>query len=416
MLQHPPMRETPVSLVEPGARVFAKKRQDAVVNAAIRVDIMTTFEAFEELGPEWKALFTRSARGPHVYQSYNWCWHFLTAYSRNHGASLAIATARHNGNLQVIWPMMVTQQFGCRMLEWLGEPMGQYGDILCAMDAHRDQQKQPPTEQYLTALFQAIRAQIKPDFISLRRVRDDANIKPWLDAIGATRTANERAPAIAIENGTTFEDFCAERFSGKSRKKKRRAWRVLEDRAELRLETFAPSPQAAAIADQAIQLKRAWLQERGIVSRALSTSSAETFFHAVCSQTDHPVDAEIHALYSGNDLASVQIYFAHDGYKCLHLIVYDLALERFSCGQLHLEATFRQSFDAASKTIDMLPPEAAYKTDWANETCPVRDYVIACTLRGRAVAEVYQHHLRPRIKASIDRIPLGLRRRLFSFF
>ena len=46
------------------------------------------------------------------------------------GAELAIVTARRNGSLVMVWPLVLERSNGLSTLSWMGDPVSQYGDVL----------------------------------------------------------------------------------------------------------------------------------------------------------------------------------------------------------------------------------------------------------------------------------------------
>ena len=403
------VRGQPQSSAGPVETIVATARSDGTRHDhQISIEIVRTHDGFRALEADWTELFAHSAKSFHVFQSYNWAWHFLETYRHAEPDTLAIAVAREYGKAVLIWPLMVSRAFKTTELEWLGEPISQYGDVILSPDTETDR------ETLLAQTWSTLVRELNPDAITLRRVRADANLRPFLQTIGADVTDRQIAPSLTLTKATTYAEHRDANASSKSRKKRRRAWRMLEAEGPLSLDQMAPSENAASLAAHAIHLKRSWLADRGLVSRALSDDNAIAFFRAVCGPTDRPVGANLHVLYSNGRPASIQIYFDHADRSCLHLIVYDLDFERHGCGLLHLDHTFKNRFDNGSATIDLLAPAAHYKSQVANNETAVLDYAVPLTLKGRLLTRVYQGQLRPRLKAGLEHMPIALRRRLLG--
>lgn len=104
------------------------------VSPRVAFELITGRSAFEALEHEWNELFDRSARSIHVFQSFNFCWHwantFLAQESDKSGPRLAILTARQKGRLVMIWPLVSERAHGITEVYWMGEPVAQYGDAL----------------------------------------------------------------------------------------------------------------------------------------------------------------------------------------------------------------------------------------------------------------------------------------------
>ena len=59
-------------------------------------------------------------------------------------------------------------------------------------------------------------------------------------------------------------------------------------------------------------------------------------------------------------------------------------------------------------------PAARYKFTWAVDAVPVRDYVMALTLRGRVQNAIWLNFLRPLAKRIVFALPTGMRAALFK--
>ena len=106
--------------------------------ASVRFAIVRDRAGFDALEPEWNALFARAGRDTHLFQTFNWNWHWA-----NHclGAAakivLAIVTGRSHGRLVLLWPLVIARRGGVKVLHWMGEPVSQYGDVLIDSVPHK---------------------------------------------------------------------------------------------------------------------------------------------------------------------------------------------------------------------------------------------------------------------------------------
>ncbi|MEM7777136.1 MAG: GNAT family N-acetyltransferase [Pseudomonadota bacterium] len=367
-------------------------------------ELARTRADFLDLEEDWNALFATSARSIHVFQSFNWLWHWSETYGRNNHDDFVVVTARRNGQLILVWPMHVSRRLGVTRLEWLGEPIGQYGDLIVADISDRD--------CLIRNAWQHAVADIKPDAVHLRRVRSDANVHDFLSRNAAILTEQRQAPYVATQSANTFPEYSETRLSNRSRRNRRRLRRRLHERGEIRSEILSPSEQAADIAVEAIQLKRAWIKDRGLASPALESSCALAFFRAVCSGGPRPVEASVHALYCDQDLANAQIYFSCKRRSCLHIIVYALDYEKTRCGLLHCDDAVENAFETDTEILDFLPPDSDYKRDWASGSVAVSDFALPLTLKGYAYVHAYVRTARPLAKALIQKLPWSWCQRL----
>jgi CelD/BcsL family acetyltransferase involved in cellulose biosynthesis len=371
---------------------------------ALSFQIVTSRAGFDALEGEWNTLFERAGRPHQVFQSFNWNWHWAnhllgTLTSKR---SLAILTARREGELVMIWPLVAERAHGLTILSWMGEPISQYGDIIAddSIDLGA-----------LQAAWKFLCTTLKPDLARLNKTRADAAITPLLDGLGGTITQRLEAPFLDLTSAATFEDY-EQRYSTKARKNRRRYWRRIEEQGDVAVRQFHEGPDAAAILDEAITVKRAWLAHKGLVSPALADERTRRFFHDVASSTQRPIACRVSTITCNGVNAAFEVGFACKGHMAIHILAYSLEFEKQSVGVLLLEAMLRASMGAGIKTYDLLAPRADYKMDWADGVVAVNDHALAMTVKGRVYAQGYLALVRPKLKVAVERMPTSIRRLL----
>jgi CelD/BcsL family acetyltransferase involved in cellulose biosynthesis len=114
---------------------IGKGSVDAGANSspAVAVDLQLIAERadFDALENEWNDLFARAGKPPHVFQSFNFCWHWANHYltpSPDDATEikLSIVTGRRNGRLIMLWPLVSQRMRGVRQTFWMGEPVSHY--------------------------------------------------------------------------------------------------------------------------------------------------------------------------------------------------------------------------------------------------------------------------------------------------
>lgn len=367
------------------------------------LSIVDTCAGFDALETEWNALFDRVDRGASLFQSYNWCWHWTRHYLLPAGTRmrLAIVTARRGGELVLVWPLVIERIAGLSQLVWMGGPAAQYGEALVdpAIDAKR----------VLAEAHRHLVSNVRADLLRLRLVRSDAAIADHLVAVGARITQTYEAPYLDLASARNFQDY-ETRYPAKARKNRRRLLRRLDERASVRFEDLRGGAAAGQMAAAAIRLKRQWLADRNLVSKALASERTLAFLADLAQTSVKPVGCEVSVLRSGSDIASIQIGFRNHDRLALHVIVFDLAFEKAGAGVLHLEHCIAQAFKDGVGVLDLLAPRSDYKMDWADGTAPVADYALPLTLKGRLFVEAYLLRLRPRLKRVAPFLPKVLRR------
>lgn len=373
---------------------------------AIAFDLVATRAGFDALEGEWNRLHSEAARGPHVFQSFNWLWHWANHFAGNDtadcaGQRLQIVTARRNGHLVLVWPLVSCEGHFIRQVGWMGEPASQYGDVLMA--------DLPDAAAVLSASWTFLLKALDPDVVHLRKVRADATVAPLLAKIGARLGNPAEAPFLDLGSAPSARAY-EERYPAKARKNRRRLMRRLDERARVEICCYREGPAARELAELAVALKRAWLRDRGIVAPALGDDRLGRMLADACGTPRRPTGARVSVLRSGGEPASIEIGFESKGTLALHLIVYALKFEKTGAGVLHLEDGIRCAFEEGHSRLDLLAPAADYKMDWADGTVAVADHTVTCSARGQVYAGAYLRFARTRGKALVERLPAGLRR------
>jgi CelD/BcsL family acetyltransferase involved in cellulose biosynthesis len=362
--------------------------------------------AFDALEPEWTALFERAGRGTQVFQTFNWNWHWCNHYLGERGGSapaLAVVTARRAGRLVMVWPLVKERIAGLSQLSWMGEPVSQYGDVLM--------EEQPDAAALLREAWSFIAAELAPDLVRLRKVRDDASVAPLFSERDALPTLRLEAPYLDLASAADFAAY-EQRYSPRSRRNRGRLRRRFAERGAMAIECHQQGPRARDLATHAIALKRDWLKDRGIVSPALFDPRMEGFFADVAEGADHPAGCQVRALTSDGEAAAIEITVLCKQRTVMHVIVFNLAYEKAGAGVLLLEESIARSFDNGGRVFDLLAPADGYKLDWADAATGVTDWALPLSLKGWLYARVYLGFAREGIKRALSALPASVRRRL----
>ncbi len=366
-------------------------------------ETITDRSAFDALEAEWNGLFARAGASHQLFQTFNWCWHWCNHYLREDRGRLAIVTGRRAGRLALVWPLVRQSWLGARVLSWMGEPVSQYGDVLV--------EKGPDRARLLAGAWRHIVETGGADLVRLRKVRGDAAVAPLLEASHAHVTAEMQAPYLDLGSAPDFDTY-QKRYPGRARKNRRRHRRRLAEHGPLAFDFLAEGPEARALVRAALAMKRAWLRDRGLTSRAFADGRLERFFLDVAGDRTRPTGCRVSVLSCAGQPAAIEVAFVCGTRCAAHIGAYDLAFERHSPGSLQLEDTFARCYDEGIEVYDLLAPADAYKTMWADAAVPVRDHVLALTARGRLTALPLIARLGTRAKAAIARAPAWVRRPL----
>ncbi len=363
--------------------------------------LITSRAGFNALENEWNDLFWRAGRGSQVFQTFNWSWHWCNHYldAAADGPSLAVLTGRRNGRLTMVWPLIAERAAGLSQLSWLGDPVGQYGDVLVEAEA----------APLLGDAWAFLVRELKPDLVRLRKVRDDAAIAPLLGDLNAFPAERLQAPYLDLSSAPDFATF-ERRYSPRSRRNRRRLGRRLQELGPMAFERCRDGKHARELAVEAIELKREWLKERGLVSPALTDPRFASFFADVALGASRPVGCEVTALTCGGEAAAIEITLRCLDRILMHVIVFNMKYEKAGAGVLLLERTIAQAFGSDARFFDLLSPGDGYKLAWADAVMGVTDWVIPLSASGWVFARLYLGLARPALKAALGAMPASLRR------
>jgi CelD/BcsL family acetyltransferase involved in cellulose biosynthesis len=369
-----------------------------------KLDLVTTREGFDALEPAWNALFERVGRNTHLFQTFNWNWHWANhflARPGEAGPTLAIVTAHVEGRLVMVWPLVLERVGPIKQLSWMGEPVSQYGDVLI--------DDLPDARDLLRAGWDLAARRTEASVMQLRKVRADSTIASFLAEMGASVTAELNAPYLDLASAPSFAEY-EKRYSGGAKRNRKRQRRRLEERGAVKLDWFVSGADAEALSAEAFRLKRNWLHQRGIVSPTLTDPRTERFVADAAGAETHPAGCHVLSLSCGGRPVALEIGVRCKGRSAIHVITYDLDYEKTATGSLLMEDSIRRACDDGMDVFDLLAPGDGYKLEWADGAVIVRDWVAPLSALGRAYSVGYLGILRPAMKRGLDMLPVGFRR------
>ncbi len=291
----------------------------------------------------------------------------------------------------VVLPTVVTRFSGVPTLRFLGDPLIQYGDALVARDA---------SERHLDVAWDAAADPAVVRFAFLRKVRDDARIAPLL----ARRTAivaDHRAPYVDPHRPPVAK--------ARDQRELRRFRRRLQDIGALRF-TVVAGADALPHLREAIELKRAWLAERGMPSGVIGDADWESAVEALARAPASPL--RIARLSVGERTAAVEIGVVCGTRWCAFLGALDPDFARSGPGHVQMAETIAHCRDAGLSVYDLLAPADVYKDGLAHDAVAVRDHAVALTAAGWA--GMIAATALPAAKRLAARLPAGLLRAVMA--
>ena len=169
----------------------------------------------------------------------------------------------------------------------MGEPATQYGDVL--IDDIPDQL------DVMRAAFDFLARNLKADLVRLRRVRADAMVTPLIAEIGAVSSNKRTAPFLDLTRAKAFGGY-EQTFTSRSRRNRRRHLKRLEEQGDVRFTRVKGGSAARDLAGRALDMKSAWLGQRGLVSNAIRDERMARFFADAAGATSHPAGCIVTSL------------------------------------------------------------------------------------------------------------------------
>lgn len=350
---------------------------------------------FDALEGDWNDLYARAVGRTHVFQTFNWNWHWANNFLDHAGCNceLALVTVRRQGRLVALWPLMLVHRFGLKVAKWIGEPVSQYGDAL--IDTTED------ANEIFALSWAAISRDLGAHAVHLRKMRADAVALPLITRAHATLTARDDAPYLDLASAPGFAAY-EERYTAKARKNRRRLARRLAALGPVNTQTLGGGAAARTAALEAITLKRRSLEATGRVSPALDDPRFAAFFADAAEGRDHPCGCRVTRMLVGERLAASTIDITGNGTCAAHLIVHEPEFDACGAGTLMTEQWIRAASDDGFAVFDFLAPAHGYKSEWADGAVTVSDYAIATSPVGVLVVAAYYAVLRSRMKTAVE--------------
>ncbi|MEQ1951367.1 GNAT family N-acetyltransferase [Mesorhizobium yinganensis] len=366
-----------------------------VMNSAHDIGIVSTLDAFEALRAEWDALFDSAALPRQLFQSHSFLSHWARHYL-DPSMTLHIITGRQHGRLVMIWPLVRRRRFGLTLLQFMGSPVAQFGDIL--LDPTSDVQ----------ALAQAGWAAVErsgADLFFAQKVREDSTF---------FRLCGGHRPAVIESQQAPFADLAVRvcssgpgsAYSPRDRSAYRRRLKRLAEGGDLAFGAFMPGPEAAVLARQAIAFKLDQLKRHAILSPTLSDPRFSLFF-ADCA-ADPASSLRVSTLERAGRPIGIDLSFDCQGKSFGHVIAADPDCEREGVGGLLIHHVFAAAAQRGATAFDMMAPADPYKLRHADGQTAIQDQAFAFTLRGRLYCEAVLRYARPLAKALARKLPTGL--------
>lgn len=370
-----------------------------VASPSADVEVVETLADFHALKQDWNELAERSATPQQVFQDFGflkqWADHYL-----DDGTSLAVLVVRRAGRVAAIAPFTRQRWLGFSALRFMGAPVARFNDVLADPDA----------DDVAETMRSAIRL-LRADFIDAPLVRDDsAFMKLGLDR-GAVVTADMQAPYSLVADRAA-DDGPGEAYPAKKRSDYRRRVRKLAGDGTLEMKQYPPGAEAAALASEAIRMKRAWLEREGIAAPTVFDPRFEACFAGLAGETSGLSSLWVSTLERDGRAVGIDLSFDFKGHSFGHVIATSVCSEKDGAGSVLVHHVFATAKSRGNRVFELLTPADEHKMRHADGVVGVRDLAIPLTWRGQIACRTLLAHALPAAKAFARRLPPGLARAL----
>jgi CelD/BcsL family acetyltransferase involved in cellulose biosynthesis len=350
----------------------------------------------QSIEAEWRFLESVNAITPTVFQSFDWVSNWCAAYASDISkGELTILAGRHNGKLVFIFPLMVTKLHGLKALQWLTEPIGQYGDVLCA--------EGQDAQQWMAQSLTFLRNAKKFDLLRLRHVRAESLAAPFVQAQMIDAKYYERAPYLDLTLFKSEQDYDG-RYSSEQRKRRKKIRKKLEDLGTVSFNKLDAAASKIAV-EESISEKNAWLAERGRYNRIMGCQRHIDFLKSLAEANSTDFEMVTSELRTNDLPVSWEIAFRYRGTHFAYITSHLNKHTNLSPGRLHMDLSQRAALSAGLQKFDLMVPYDQHKESWSSAMVDTNDYYVGLSAIGSAYGNIYLRSLRPLIRSLYYKTP-----------
>ncbi|MGI9415438.1 MAG: GNAT family N-acetyltransferase [Hyphomicrobiales bacterium] len=381
------------------ARAPARAPVDAV--SPYRFRFVTSPAALSAIGADWGELEIRAGSRFNYFQTFEWVSNWYRHVGAPDGAELMILTARRDGRLEMVWPLMVVRQNGLRVVKWLSEPHLQYGDVLAADG--------PGLTALLDDAWSLIQTRGHHDVIALGKVLSTARVHSFLKRRCPVACNASAASQLDLSGFDSCQGFL--KALGRPRRKRHtQRYNRIAKLGDLDFTVHLGGEAQARVVAQAFVFKRDWLEQNGLLSQTVFEAESARFIASLSTPVgDRPQMAVAEMTLDGAPIA-IEIGFIFKRHYYAYMGAFDWAWREHSPGKVQMREMICWCINNGMDQYDFLGTPAAYKSEWTDLEIGMRDFCAPATLRGAVYARLWLARLRPLAKAAFERLTPARRR------
>ncbi|MDE2446479.1 MAG: GNAT family N-acetyltransferase [Alphaproteobacteria bacterium] len=364
--------------------------------------LITSVSHLDALAKQWQNLEHDNAITPTVFQSFAW----TKSWAENYG-NVSVCSEIHvfagfvANRLVFVWPLMKTHHLGVSTLTWLTDPIGQYGDILCAKDQN--------AVRWMSNTLQLIKRLKGIDIIRLRHVRENCLVSAFANAHFKDANLHEQAPFLDLNTFSSEADYDA-RYNTQQRKRRKKIRSKLEEMGPVEFKSLVPGSVNDQAMNEAIAEKNLWLTERGRFNRVLGCPRHVSFLKSLSRHRAEDFEFITTELRAGDKPVSWEIGFNYKGTHFAYITSHVNALTDLSPGRLHMDLSQRLALAMKQQRFDLMVPNDTHKESWCSAKVDTKDYYLPVSVIGKFYGPLYLSMIRPAMRKAYYKLPQNILR------
>lgn len=359
--------------------------------------LITSVSHLKTLSDQWQNLEQINIVTPTVFQSYAW----VKSWADNYGSAgsekeIHIFAGFVENQLVFVLPLVKTSHLGVTTLNWLTDPIGQYGDILCA--------KGQNIAKWMSVALQLIKRLKGIDIIRLRHVREESVISSYANKNFRDANLHEQAPFLDLTPFKTDDEYDA-RYNSQQRKRRKKIRAKLEEIGEVKFTTIVTGSQNDQAIIAAIHEKNEWLSERGRFNRVMGCPHHIGFLKSLSRSYIEGFQFVTTELSAGGKPVSWEIGFNYKGTHFAYITSHVNSMTDLSPGRLHMDLSQRLSISTGQERFDLMVPNDTHKESWCSGKVDTKDFFLAVSTLGKIYGHIYLAIIRPMMRKAYYGLP-----------
>ncbi len=356
------------------------------------VKILTSLSHLKNFKELWRDLDFRSTADLVWFQSFDWCFNWISAQSANHDPYVLMIV--ENGKAVAVLPLMLSRNtLGIRMLSMLGEPHTQYGNILTETGTL--------SSKHMKMFECALASNMACDGLVCNYVPAGSALEQLMGTSCRMSRLDNQSLVVELSKFASPAAYDAS-LSKNTTKNLRRRRKHLEDMGALKFQVLRPADAGygAAIHD-GIAMKQQWLAETGRLGLGLKHAGHAAFLTNIPRLTEAGDGPVAFVLSVAGKAVAIELGFLQRGHYYSYIGAFDWNLRQQAPGRLQMHETICWLIGQGATSMDLLANPTEYKRDVASRSIALASYYKSYTLRGRVYASFWAGWGKPQLKRTL---------------